>query len=450
MIISKKMKSNRLRLALLIVLSLVLYYIAPNRYDIYYIYGCVSIFLISTYFYFKDIKKKNYFDFDTFFISSFFLVNFFFPIAVYPFGAERYFAFAYNYNEDVITRSTIIALIGIIFYYSGSVQSYFVNHKKRWNSPIINIRILYYFAILCFAVFLFTGGYKVLRSVYSSNPDAEKGVSGYIYILCRLCSLLLLIVVFHNSYCRNIKFFNPNKIEIKSLFYIVLFGLMVIITGSRTPTGQIIIVWLGLYSFYYKPINFRKTVYIGMIGIILLFLAMIYRSGGSLQIGSFSDVFADFFMNNRSLYLSTDIVDKEGVSYGLSLLGNLLAPIPFLQSIVFSTFNIDPIDAISSLKFTKESLGEVTTLGFGSNLIGDLYLGCGLIGVGLGMYFLGWIVHFTQRYCKTDMYCLVTYFMLFAYSVVMPRVEFFYVLRPLLWSLIIINIVKLHKLRITL
>lgn len=445
---SEKLKSTRRILGIFIVLSIILYYLAPNKYEINYIYGCVLIFLISTYLYFRILRKKNYFDFDTFFISSFFLVNFFFPIAVYPFGAERYFAFAYDYNEDVITRSSIIALIGIIWYYWGSLQSNFTNKKRNWKNSIINLQDLYYFSIICLIVFIVTGGYGVLKSVYSSNPDAEKGISGYIYILCRLSTILLLIVVFNNSYSRNTKLFQPNKLEIKSLIFVVIFGLMVITTGSRTPTGQIIIVWLGLYFSYYKPISLRKTASIGLIGITLLFLVMIYRSSDSFQISSISDVFADFFMNNRSLYLATDIVDKDGISYGLSLLGNLLAPIPFLQNIVFSTLNIDPIDAISSLKFTKESLGEVTTLGFGTNMIGDLYLGFGLLGVCVGMYFLGWIVHFTQRNCKTDIYCLVTYFMLFAYSVAMPRVEYFYVLRPLLWALIILNIIKLHKLRV--
>ena len=81
------------------------------------------------------------------------------------------------------------------------------------------------------------------------------------------------------------------------------------------------------------------------------------------------------------------------------------------------------------------------TLGLGTNIIADLYISFGIVGVCIFMYFLGYIVRKSYLLAKLgSIYYMLLYTVLFSLSVYMVRSEFFYGLNIWLWGFCIINI----------
>ena len=56
------------------------------------------------------------------------------------------------------------------------------------------------------------------------------------------------------------------------------------------------------------------------------------------------------------------------------MLSNILAPIPFLQQIIYNLFDINPDVGASSIIITRLTLGSSDSkLGLGTNIIADIY-----------------------------------------------------------------------------
>ena len=429
----------------LFIESVFLFLLAPRYYQYEFNLFCMFQYLVSSFLFLRAKKKQNYFDFDMIFMFTFFFVMFFYPVFMFESDPTKYFAFKYEFNENVISRATALSLLGMQAYFLGSLT---YMQKDRENKKVVSqkqdgITSLSIISLGTFVLFIFFGGYAKLAGEYSGQEVEASGVAAYLYVffpVFLLCAIAFQFNKFFSFDKEKLQFKKINKMLL--LCFLLILG-MLIIAGSRTIPLQLVLVCGGLFTMFYKQISFIKFLPLVIIGVLLMFAVNVMRGGGTGGVSELADVVMDLIICNRNTYMAVDYVDVNGITYGKSMLSPVLSSIPFLQNIVFTLFSINPSDAGSAVFFTKLTLGEGSSLGLGTNIIADLYLSFGMFGVMFCMFLLGRYISKFIFLAKKNIYALVFYSVMMSYSVFIVRAEFFYFIRYLVWCLFTVFLMKL-------
>ena len=433
---------------LMIILCFLLYEFAPTRYNYNYsvICGCVYLFLIILYYFLK--QKKNYLDFDSIFFFTFFFVTLYYPIFMFETDATRYFMFAFPFNESFIPKGSALAVLGIASYMAGGL---FFDDKKNDKTNILSQKLdykkipnkhLYIISLVTFLLYIFTGGYSEMQAYYSGEKIKESsGISAYFFLFCPAFLFSALIIEFYNLKNLSPIKFDKKRISIVSFITTMTIFFLILISGSRTVPLQIILLLFGVYSLYYKDINLIKFAGSIFVGVILMFAVVVFRGYEQEDTFSLGDVVMDLIINNRSTYLAMEIVDQKGLMLGENMISPAAAPIPFLQSLFISS-GFDVNDLSSSKFFTVYTLGEFDGFGLGTNIIADIFLSFDFVGVIALMFLLGFMVAKSRFFAKSNIYYLAIYAIFMSYAVYLVRAEYFYFLRYMVWSLVIIFFTK--------
>ena len=150
----------------------------------------------------------------------------------------------------------------------------------------------------------------------------------------------------------------------------------------------------------------------------------------------------------KSTYYCLEYLEINGYSYGLTMSGGLSGIIPSLESNLINNYGVDKDDLGSAETLTRFVLGRERSYGLGTNIIADIYLSFGLVGVLVLMWVLG---VFTRRcYLGTlnmNYFSIITYSVLVSYSVFLARTSYTHPVKLLLWCFIIgkINIFLTQK-----
>jgi oligosaccharide repeat unit polymerase len=436
-----KFTSYTLLFAALFIESVFLFLLAPRYYHYEFNLFCMLQYLVSSVLFLRAKKKQNYFDFDMIFMFSFFFVMFFYPVFMFESDPTKYFAFKYEFNENVISRATALSLLGMQAYFLGSLsfneKLFSVHTKTKIYNNITGLTIISAISLILFIV---SGGYAAMKGAYSGEEVQASGLASYFLAFTPVFLFCAIAFQFNNLFILNKNKLQKGKLNKTLFFFTLLFIVLILITGSRTFPLQIILICCALFTMFYKPISFIRFVPLVIIGIVVMFAVNIVRGGG--EISGLADVVMDLIINNRNTYMAVDYVDVNGMTFGKSMLSVLLAPFPFMQSTIFSIFSINPWDASSSLIITKISLGDESSLGLGTNIIADLYMSFGMIGVILFMFLLGRYIAKFLFFAKSNIYALIAYTIMISYSVFIVRAEFFFFSRFLLWGLFIVFCVE--------
>ena len=224
---------------------------------------------------------------------------------------------------------------------------------------------------------------------------------------------------------------------------------MFFIAGSRTIPIQIVLLILGLYTFLYKPFGLLKFLASISIGFIVLavvgFLRAKSNEGKEFYM---EDAAMDLIINNRNSFLAVERVENYGINFGESMLSPILAPFPFSQSAVIGIFGLNEDDMRSALVFTKDTFGYVSSWGLGTNIMADVYISFGMVGVIIFFILLGYFVNFSMKKSHTSLPYLILYSIFISYAVYLARAEYFYFVRYFVWAYcIIIFSLKFQKLK---
>ena len=414
----------------LFVISLLLYLEAPENYNYVYNVIAVVVFLISVILYYGIKKKSNYFDFDTLFIVAYFITSFVYPIFVYPITPYILF-FSFPFNENVITRATCLSLVGGNAYMLGNI----VYREKifKFSSAKLFLSRSVLISYLLFAFFLIAGGYSYYKNLYSGEEISSMGsLHHYLNAFLR-ASLIIssLMIVYKARLFEGFSFFKKRKSVIAFLVLILAYSMLLLSTGARGATINLLLVLIWLYAYYIRPIKLIPLLVFIFVGAFFLAFIRIYRSGdGFVDMKGqmdFVNLFLDLIINNRNTYVALDYVDRNGVTYGESLLAPLLKIVPLLSGFVHNLFSLDVYETSSSMFLTSLTLGKGSRLGLGTTIIADLYLAFGLIGVVCFMFLLGYLVHMLENRMRyNQMYALIVYSTFIAYSVFLARGEYFF------------------------
>lgn len=447
-----KLKTSQLIFSILLLEALLVYYFSPDVYNYRFNVFCAIQYVINTGLFFVFKKKKNYFDFDSIFFIGYFFVTLFYPVFMYENDPTRFFAFNYDFNPNVIPRASALALLGISAYIFGSfLYLPKANSIRQYTlSDYIPNNHLSYIAAFTFLLYIATGGYAALSGAYSGSGAQASPVASYIFIFTPAFLFSALIIEFNNIRAKNTVQFKLKNVNKVTLLITIIFVMMILATGSRTLPMQVVLLFMGLFTLLYRQISFSMFLILVVAGMLIMFCFVLLR--GYQQEGSFSimDIAMDLIINNRNSYVAIEYVQKHGVTYGMSMSSSLLAPFPFLQNIIITLFGLDAFEMASSLVITKVTFGEVSELGLGTNIIADIYMSFGAPGVLILMCCLGYFISMILAKAKTNIYALVCYGIMISYAVFLVRAEFFFFLRFLLWSLFIVYISKLYRIKFVL
>jgi oligosaccharide repeat unit polymerase len=432
--------------------SLFLYLFAPNAYSYKYCLVIFMVYVVSiAWIISATVINKNYFNFHVLFFISFLFVNFIYPIFLYPISPTYFSVFKKSFNEAVITKATALALLGSSSYILGVS----ICLRKKYPSPIqLKIKteklqyLLSYLVYFIFAVILCYTGTEIIRGRFGATGTIPPGLLAIFQVSIGLAVILELERKKYNksifSYIRRIN----KPILILFLFYIFLF----LYVGDRGPAIQIILITLCAFSLFVLPIRMKGLIFTVLAGMLILTFVgyarsknitasesgvnnFISRGAAKFEVNSLVDIGMDLIVNNRNLYVGYDYANKNGLSYGQSMIRHLFAPFPGIPSLTtYVLFDSTPNELSSGSIITDISN---STYGLGSNIVIDLYMGFGLIGVFLFMFLLGYtVIRFQIKANQRKNFgYIIGYIFLVAYSVYLPRSTVFEPLRHILWAI---------------
>ena len=424
----------------LLIASIVLYLVAPT--DSYSLKICIyafTLFLLGSVWGIYRLQKVEFFGFNLLFTISFFGCCYIFPIFIYN-TDDAFSLFYYGYDYKVITKTTCMASIAYSCYLCGLLQRLrnVVMYKVQNVEEIyelryagVNANSTTLVSVLFLVTFLMFGGYSYLNKQYE-HGDMGGGMISYLYVLVTLIPILL-------TYSLNCQFRN------RHLLVAVLFSALLLTTGSRTHPLSVL---LGIFYVF----TFRKKIPVYLIILLLLvgLVAMAFfgatRGGQELEMNSevgFWGAFLDLIVNNRNLYDAYSLVQTKG-HIPTVLFGPILAVVPLGQSLFCMLTGTPPNEMRSSLYITMEHFGENPPLGLGTNVVGDVYLGGGLIVVVILFYFLGRLITRSLYgiHVKKNINWYIFYVTLVVNAVFICRGSFFLFLRPFVWTMIVLWIIR--------
>lgn len=436
-------------------LSITLFYSAPTIYSNQFCLLITVIFLGQSIPFIIQKSKGNYVNFYSIFFVAYFFTNFIYPTIVFPIDPEFYSVFSLPFNDNFINKGTALAQVLSSSFILGASST--MLKLRRFNNEMNQIQYYTYQPIIIlssilFIIFLITVGNDFL----SGNFIGQTSIS--FYILRILTSTIFL---------GSILYFKTYHLSDKKNLFIVLsasFILLFFLIGDRGPGIYLTILILGLYSFYIKRIPKYLLILLFITGVFSMHLIGLGRTtdaeeaeGLILNRGLtefeenldsiwYLEILRGFVVNNRNLYVALEYVENEGLNYGETMVTSALGIIPFAQSTVETVFNQRFIT--SARFFTELTFGRFPPYGLGTNLIADIYIAFGILGVVLLPFFAGYYIQILMINIKRNPnnYNEIIYFTLLAYSVYLPRTHFLMPLSFIVYSIVTFIIFKKTKL----
>lgn len=450
----------RLFFSIFLIISILIYLNCPNGYSIEFCSLIAGIYVFQSFFYINKVNNFGFLSFETFFLFSFFLACFAYPVFFYNINLRNFS----NINENIINKSTALSLVGANSYMLGSMLILKINKSKiniqfSFESIFLkkNINKLILISFVLFSLFFYFGGLTYIEAYRDiNNPNLKSSLEylNLIKIIFIVCSLFVFL-----TFSKSNNFFDLIvKVDKRYLFLYFPLFLILLVGGTRNLPIQMLLTVLFLYNLIIKKISIINVLLIVTVGFVFFTTLRKGREDFSNGKNAFSGeisidndegssaFFSDFLVSSATLYVLVEEVNVKGISYGKSMVLPVLSIVPYLQSFTILLLNLDlnEISLSSSIVATDLIFGSDET-GAGTNLIGDLYFSFGFLGVIIGMFLLGYfIANITNRIIdENNAIALLAYLCMFSVSFFIVRVEITYFIRTLTWSFFIFKILDI-------
>lgn len=428
---------KRIVLVFCLLFSFLAYFYAPIGFSEKYTSVLSLVFGVSSLIMLFNNCRFTIIKFEFFFVLAFFFTNVVYTL-VY-FQVNPYFGlFNLPFNEDYISKGFALSIIGICSFNIGVFDNNVHQFEKKkifpekYKSPKLVTIVL----MLLFLPYMFT---LVQRHEYTTEFESNL----VNVILVYLVYFSLFYIFYYSKKGSSFSYFVRNNKSNALLYFIILYLIVFLLVGSRTIPLRIILLTLFLYSFYIMPIKSYKVAVLIAVGAIFMTFLGVIRSGGTFSFDSTSTVFdfgKELTINNRSLYVLMEYVDEKGITFGKSMLMGVLSIIPFGQRI-YLMLTSDPLSSISSGVLVTDLYFDTSydeRIGLGTNIIGDIYLAFGIVGVLALMFFLGRFVTYVYKRASTGSnISILMYGVLFMDAIYYPRSTFLTSARAIVWVFLI-------------
>lgn len=410
------------------------------------------------------VKDKNWFRIDILFLISIFVAFFILPIVyiltdyfpVFPFYGISFKSYI-NYGTWFVTLGMYSWLIGFHFFMNKELKAsitYNITSYNYFSNKILYLSLFLFLLVLVLNKEIFIGGKY-------SGAENWSSLTRYIYSLFSITIIMTTLFIFINN-SKEIKnnfyyIFKTSKLFILLIsVYIIIF---LFLLGDRGSILQLVSAIIFVYALTIKPITFKTFISMIFIGAIIMSIVGLGRNmGGSIIDKGYSSLEKNLSTTNepalytftkdlsstaRILYKSLEHVPiSHDYFYGKSMISDVLAPIPFLNStfLEITNFSKNSLREFSTADYITYLIqGKFSKWGEGSNLFAEIYINFGVIGSLLIMFILGII--FKKIHIEISIFNNINYVLiatiLSTYVIYWSRSSLFGVLKPILWSLVI-------------
>jgi len=448
---------------ILFLISILLYVFSPKEYSYNYCLILLAVFLILSYSIVKStVINNNYFTFHVLFLISFFFVNFVYPIFQYPYNQIPYVVFKHYFNHSLITKTTALSVLGISSYNVG-VNLSNVKYKSNSSNNLVKFNT-YEFLItnwlyFVFGLILIIAGKEIMRGNMGSTQLIPPGLLVIFQVSIGLAIIIGMLSSIYSGGIINF-FVKYNKpILFLTLFSMFLFAY----AGDRGPSIQVVMIFVGAYSLFIKPIKLKSLALLVLLGMFTLsflqgtrthdvsksggggFINFIERGIENYEVNNFIDIGKDLIVNNRNLYAGYDYAKNNGYTYGSNMFNYLFAPIPFLPSLMTNIFFDSPPSQLTTARILTDEVG--VNYGLGTNMVADLFMAFGIFGVIVFLFLLGFIVTKAQiKANQNSISASIIYIFLIGFSIYLPRTSILDPFRHIVWALILYFVIKYIRL----
>lgn len=423
--------------SLIFLISIFLYIIAPDDYSFSYCMILHVLFIINAFILLYKDRKYEKIGFNLIFTVSFYFVNFVYPVFIYPIDSE-YSLFTFSFNTRVISVSTALAQVAYSCYCLGFSLSSGKTNSAVKSLPILlkdsAINTIFFLTLIVFLAFLSSGGLRYYLDTYHIGVETTYGVSLPKYLITLLNPLMLITSI--------LIFCTDNRSIIRRIFILALVVIFLLLySGSRTlPLAILIIIFLYLVKRY--KLSTIQIYMMILLGVVSLSLVGLERGGKDVDLTYAHQWYhhtRDLIVNNRNLYVAYDYVKNFGILWGIPLLGPIMSTIPFSQSFVVNLFGIPSYMLSSPTFITYLEFGEYPPLGLGSNIVGDIYLSLGFVGVLIAFYALGKFIHYSRSHMyRGNIYYLIIYCIMTSGAIYMCRDSYFHLFKTIVWAVMFV------------
>lgn len=431
-----------------------------------------SLFFVGTAFlhfhlYDNGGKIKNWFRIDVFFLLGFGVVHFQWPIMYGISNIVPEFESRIWVNHLYVNYATWLSTIGGVSWILGFSllkSKNFVN-KSRYTFKYDKLLNL---TVLLFILFLLTAGKSFLSGgVYKGEAggSAGDGIAAYIQLLFSISIILLTtIIILNNRRKYNNRIFNwflnfDKKFLLLYFSYIILFFSI----GDRGGPIFLLLTTTILVGSIIKPFKLHTLIIGVFVGGLFLSIISLGRSdssgagiiGAGLQNFEYSSAYdntVELANSVRTLYRATsEVPQRHGFFFGKLWISNILAPIPFSQTLYLSLTNDVKHELSSSGYITYLTFGPNAKSGEGTSLIADIYLNFGFPGVIILMFAMG--LFFKKAdvslHSLDSIKWIIIAAILASFSISFGRGSFLVIIRPIIWSLLLMSfLVKTKKVKL--
>lgn len=421
------------------VASVIMYFAAPGEYSFSYSMIGLVVFLLPSIVLLRNNCKDSLVKFEFFFIVVFFFSNIVYSVFYYP--VNPYFLlFNYGFNENYINRGLGLSLVAFTAFCGGVYDPFLKTNPVKKEFAAVTYKEPKTIAYILFAFYIPYAITFIALDEYVTDFTKNSLNALLIFIL-----YYLVFAVFYNNKDRNsissfIKSSNSLLLFIGLFLYIAVY----LIIGSRSIPITIILLCFFFYHSLIKKVSNRNVVLLIILGAVFMMGVSIFRARGQMNTDIFSsvlDVGMDLTINNRSLYVLMEHADLNGLTFGRTMLLNILAVIPFAQGIFVKITGLRLANLSSAELTTALYYDEITTnediVGLGTNIVGDVYVAFGFIGVIVFFYFLGRILKkLNRKILSGNHIALFVYAMIFIDVVFIARACILEPLRNIAWGLL--------------
>lgn len=419
---------------LLFICSLLGYYISYRQqtYSQTEYYAAFGIMVISMLIYFRAKNKSNYCDFDTLFLFTCIPIGYLATSAYFSPLFERIIVLDFDYSY--INKGTWLFTIGIISYLLGSLIKPKIAIHRSAQLKIIPTKGMFYILIVFMILFIAGNGFQFYRTIYMSDTYvvASDLIGLYSQVIIAASIILTTLELL------NKKNFPSYKLHKYYFIAIGSFATIIMIFGNRTIASQLILPIICLYTLFFKPIKFKKFLFILIPVAIIMYIIQITRAGNELSFKLESPLLmaADLTIPYRSTFEAMRYVDDYGFTFGKNMTGGILRSFPIVAgAIVGESRDFGSAELLTDYYFISHP--NFTKFGLGTNIVADLYLSFGTIGVILFMFLLGYIINKLVIYAKHgNLYSTITLSALLANSVFLARASYTHAVVYILWSVV--------------
>lgn len=351
----------------------------------------------------------------------------------------------YNIKLEYFIKSNYLLGLSLPLISAGYIfktnvlKDYKHKSKKHYYTPSIseseNIKVYVIFTIIFLILSISITGFTV-GSTYI-------GTSSYFYILViRMINLVGVMLIFNRLASNNFSFqlSSLNKVEITSLFTILIFIIYVLIGGDRGPAFVIMLILAFGYLLMNKMTLRVKDLLLGSLFIVLIYMLFSFISVLRL---TGDDVFNKEIIHEAlinyedhsptlGLQVRTTSAAIEGIeknlyphTYGQFFIQSMIKSIPYIGNKITNSFFYNTSiykDGTASLITTQIS-GVDYASGLGTSYLADTFIEFGLFGVIVFSFLYGLMIGNFEVNIKTmsfksfSSFLLVTLFIGDSFSV---------------------------------